>query len=385
MITQDNIEKTNIDELMLAMDAVDTLRHEKSLVDIELTSDERKLALIQRLRTYYLDQGIAVSDETLETAVSNMDKNRLVHEPLKPGMARTVAHLWVDRHLILRNVGIAFVSMLAVGYVSFVFYNKFVVEPRERAAFELALDIETRLPAALNTAYANVVAAAEVNGDNLSVTLADNIYEATLKFIEAGNVAESRKEIARLEEMTASINAKIHVESLQKEAKEIAQEFRSKISDAPALQALNSALNELEHVASTGSQSDFEKEKKNLIELLQRVETRMDLRIVDRDGIRSGVWRTQDGGRNRVYYIIVEALDPAGKAVTWPIRNVENGKTEMVSHWGVRVPEEVYNKVGQDKQSDGIVDDAVAGIKRPGELNFEWTITTIQDQMITRW
>src|SRR5690606_21861443 len=117
---------------------VDTLRHEKSLVDTELTSDERKGALVERLRAYYLDQGIVVTDDILETAVADMDKNRFVHEPLKPGLARTLAHLWVDRRRIGRNLGVSAVALLSCFYVANVSYNKLVIEPRERAAAELA-------------------------------------------------------------------------------------------------------------------------------------------------------------------------------------------------------------------------------------------------------
>ena len=72
---------TRFDDIMLALDAVDTLRHEAAVVDTELTSDERREAMIVRLREYYAGQGIEVSEEILDRAVADMDANRFVHRP----------------------------------------------------------------------------------------------------------------------------------------------------------------------------------------------------------------------------------------------------------------------------------------------------------------
>ena len=49
----------NLDELMLAMDVVDTLRHQDTLVARELNESEREAELLARLRQIYRGQGIA--------------------------------------------------------------------------------------------------------------------------------------------------------------------------------------------------------------------------------------------------------------------------------------------------------------------------------------
>ncbi len=58
-------EKIELDEVMLAMDVVDTLRHEQLLVERELASDERDQALIEKVKRMYAAQGLEVSDEVI--------------------------------------------------------------------------------------------------------------------------------------------------------------------------------------------------------------------------------------------------------------------------------------------------------------------------------
>src|SRR3712207_8628772 len=46
----------SLDEVMLAMDVVDTLRHQESLVNRELSEEDRDAQLLQRLRDIYRDR-----------------------------------------------------------------------------------------------------------------------------------------------------------------------------------------------------------------------------------------------------------------------------------------------------------------------------------------
>lgn len=70
-----------LDELMMAMDVVDTLRHDERIALKELGSDERDAAMIQRLREIYTSQGIEVSDRLLREGVENLKQNRFVYSP----------------------------------------------------------------------------------------------------------------------------------------------------------------------------------------------------------------------------------------------------------------------------------------------------------------
>ena len=73
-----------------------------------------------------------------------------------------------------------------------------------------------------------------------------------------------------------------------------------------------------------------------------------------------------------------------GKALTLPITNEENGQTENVSTWGVRVPESTYRSVEADKRDDGIVQRNVLGLKEYGFLDVDY-VMPVQGGAVTRW
>jgi hypothetical protein len=109
------------------------------------------------------------------------------------------------------------------------------------------------------------------------------------------------------------------------------------------------------------------------------------LRIVNRPGERSGVFRIPDINSSASnYYIVVEGLDGAGNPVKVPIQNEETGKTEVVTKWGLRVDEKVYNAVGRDKKDDGIIQKDRFGTKRRGRLTPDYEMPTTGGA-ITRW
>ncbi len=74
-----------LDEVMLAMDVVDTLRHRQDLVTRELDGTAREGQLIERLREVYRQQGIEVPDHILKEGVSALAESRFVYDPPPPG------------------------------------------------------------------------------------------------------------------------------------------------------------------------------------------------------------------------------------------------------------------------------------------------------------
>ena len=59
-----------LDELMLAMDVVDTLRHQDNLVARELDETRREAQLIERLRQIYRGQGIEVPERSIAAHIT---------------------------------------------------------------------------------------------------------------------------------------------------------------------------------------------------------------------------------------------------------------------------------------------------------------------------
>ncbi len=116
-----------------------------------------------------------------------------------------------------------------------------------------------------------------------------------------------------------------------------------------------------------------------------RVQAQYELRVVSRPGEQSAVWRYPDDNRAaRNYYLIVEAVAPNGEALQLPITSEEDQRTRSVRAWGLRVDEATYNRVGADKQDDGIIQNGVVGRKRRGVLEHEYTVPTT-GAAITEW
>jgi hypothetical protein len=86
-----------LDDVMLAMDVVDTLRHRENWVSRELDEIGREAELMARLRTIYASQGIEVSDAVLAQGIAALNENRFVYTPPPPGLATTLARFWVER------------------------------------------------------------------------------------------------------------------------------------------------------------------------------------------------------------------------------------------------------------------------------------------------
>lgn len=301
-----------LDDLMLAMDVVDTLRHDQRLVERELSLGYSDEALIQRLREIYKGQGIEVPDRVLEEGVKALREKRFTYEPPKPSLARTLALAWVDRARIGKIVG----GLVAAVVAAFALHYFAVTRPREMAEQQAKQEIGQVLPKSLKTSY---------------------------------------EEIAR--------------EAASDAAKSRAQRL---LSDGEAALARGDA--EAARRASA-----------ELASLLGELREQYDLRIVNRMGEASGVWRKPAiNVKARNYYLIVEAVAPDGRVLQRDIRNEETGTTSKVDKWGVRVDEGVFQKVLADKRDDGIIEKNLVGRKKRGELDVGYVMPVLGGA-ITKW
>ena len=118
---------------------------------------------------------------------------------------------------------------------------------------------------------------------------------------------------------------------------------------------------------------------------LKELRTEFTLRIVNRPGEASGVWRKPEinpQGRND--YLIVEAVAPDGRVLPRAIRSEETGVTSTVTKWGVRVSRDVYQRVLADKRADGIITENVVGEKHRGDLDIDYKMPVLGGT-ITKW
>ena len=289
-----------LDEVMLAMDVVDTLRRRERLVTAELDDLDRKEDLKERLRKIYAAQGIDVPDHVIEQGVAALEEGRFTYAPPPRSLATRLARIYVNRGNWGKWVGgILGVMILAavIHYVSF-------VAP------------DAALPEDLARVHSEAIALA----DN------DQARETLQRYLDAGRSA-----------------------------------LRNDDTSGARL-----ALRELETALTT-------------------LEQEYNLRIVNRPGEQTGVWRVPDLNTNaRNYYILVEAVDPTGRVLRVPIRNEETRETETVAIWGLRVDEQTFNAVARDKRDDGIIERDRFGYKGRGELVPRYDMPTTGGA-ITRW
>lgn len=301
-----------LDEVMLAMDVVDTLRHQDALVARELDESRREAELMERLRSIYRSQGIEVSDEVIRQGVAAIKEDRFAYAPPKPGLGVTLAKVWIARRRIGKTVA-AVVLALGLGGAGWWFA---VEQPRRAEAARIEQEIGTIIPRSLTAAHAE--ASREARADNARAR-ADQILADGQAALRRRDAAGGRKAITDLEALRATL----------------VQEYW--------------------------------------------------LRIISRPGEQTAIWRVPARNPNaRNYYALVEAVTPEGRVLSLPIQSEEDGRTETVTKFGVRVNAETFNAIARDKQDDGIVQRNRLGEKRRGELDVSYAMPVMSGN-ITKW
>lgn len=297
-------DKAPLEDLMVAMDVVDTLRHRDLIVDRELDSGGRRQRLLVRLREIYEAQGIEVSDAALSAGVDALEEDRFRYTPTAGGFSVRLARLYVSRGRWFKPL----VGILALALLIWVVWYFTVGLPEARLLEVLPTKIES-------THYR--IAAISISDE--ATQRANSIY---------GKAKQSLHEQNR------------------KQAENLHGQLQT---------------------------------------LLRDLETSYEIRIVSRPNEVSAIWRVPDINPDaRNHYLIVEAVTAAGSVVPLQIRNEEDGRTYQVSKWGLRVDEQTFEAVADDKRDDGIVQDSIVGAKKVGQLGAEYQVPT-SGATITDW
>ena len=141
-----------LDEVMLAMDVVDTLRHQQGLATRELDTDAKQAQLIDRLRDIYHQQGIEVPDHILLEGVAALQESRFTYEPPPPSFGMTLARLYVGRKRWGKPVLLAGGALLALIIGYFGVWQPYQAGQVEQARIELA----EGLPAQMDSLYETI-------------------------------------------------------------------------------------------------------------------------------------------------------------------------------------------------------------------------------------
>jgi len=116
-------EHRKLDDVMMAMDVVDTLRHRTRVVDMELNEDAREEQLIARLKEIYGAQGIEVPDRILKDGVKALAEQRFAYKPPADTFSVKLAKVYVSRRKWLPQTltGLGALAAIVVGFQLFVF------------------------------------------------------------------------------------------------------------------------------------------------------------------------------------------------------------------------------------------------------------------------
>lgn len=300
-----------LEDLMAAMDVVDTLRHERGIAVRELDGEGRRERLLARLREMYQAQGIDVPDHVLKEGIEALEQERFQYQPVESSWKTKLARFWVARGRWKKPIGIVAVitSLFGGAYV----VTDVIPEQQQQATQEKMV---AEMPAQL---------------------------DASLKRIK-----------------TITNDPEI-VDDAQRQLKLAKQSLVNK----NYLQA-----------------QSYQTNLKSMATQLQQEYT---IRVVSRPGVSSGVWRIPDVNQSRKnYYLVVEAIDARNNVVALDVLSEESNKRKKVKMWGLRVNQQTFQRVADDKRDDGIIQDNRVGKKTIGSLTPKFSISTT-GAMITEW
>lgn len=306
------VNRAPLDDIMIAMDVVDTLRHNRELVERELNDKARRQDLINRLREIYRSQGIEVPDRILEEGVRALEEDRFTYKPPKrDDLSTRLAYIYVTRQRWGKW------AMIAIAAIFALFVANYLVFERPQ---QLRIEAEQQALRTLPEEAAQL--ASVISTEAVEPAIGDR----------ARALAESVRNSASLGDLDAARDAKAEIETI-----------------------------------------------------LTRLRSAYEIRIVNRPGEVSGLWRIPDANPDTFnYYLVVEAIGQDGKVQPQTMLNEETGQRELVDAWAVRIDREVLVSVRADKEDDGIIQNNIVGRKERGHLEPDWTIP-VRGGTITRW
>jgi hypothetical protein len=180
-----------LDEVMLAMDVVDTLRHRQDLVTRELDGAARERQLIERLRSLYNAQGIEVPDRILKEGVSALAESRFTYEPPVASFKTSLARLYVSRKTWGRPVAALVVAAIVASVGYFGIYQPLQQGQAEQSRIELTQGLPAQMEALRQTIF-------EETKVQQAVVRADELLARGQAFAAEGNRVGAEDAVQRL-------------------------------------------------------------------------------------------------------------------------------------------------------------------------------------------
>lgn len=178
-------DTSKLDDVLLAMDVVDTLRHREQLVLSELDAGAREAALLMRLKEIYAAQGIDVPEHILKEGVKALEERRFQYEPPKPSLSVTLAEIYIARSRWMMPVMLAVIAAASLGAA----WHLGVAVPERQRAEAARIEIADTLPSEIGRLHAAVTGIALEDAARLK---ADAFKAEGERAIAAGDLKAAR-------------------------------------------------------------------------------------------------------------------------------------------------------------------------------------------------
>ncbi len=179
-----------LEDLMVAMDVVDTIRHRQLVVERELDAAGRRQRLVERLRDIYTAQGIEVTDAALEAGVDALEEERFAYVPARGGLSTAFAKLYVRRGRWLKPllivVALAMLVALAVHFT--------ITVPQNR--------IEAALPGQIQVTHGRIMS---VSQSEAAATRANELLALARRALDAEAFDEAQQVHGDLEALLGEL------------------------------------------------------------------------------------------------------------------------------------------------------------------------------------
>lgn len=193
-----------LDDVLLAMDVVDTLRHREKMVERELDAEGRETELLERLKQIYEAQGIAVPERILKDGVAALKEKRFAYTPPKNTLAVKLARIYVARDVWLKPVLISCAAILAA-----LGAYEFGVAAPDRARAEAArIELTQTLPNQLGKLRAEVQ---DLSTEDMADALAETLYQEGLAALDEEDTNTARSMIEQLETLQTDLSRSYEV------------------------------------------------------------------------------------------------------------------------------------------------------------------------------
>lgn len=217
------------------------------------------------------------------------------------------------------------------------------------------------------------------------------VADLAISAADTKGIALAKREVTELEYQLERIQ---QVQPLIRQLADMDQRIRAMRLPPADLRLVNAQSAQISSALQKLDVSQAERYLSSLDSLLDFAEPSLELRVVDRAGVKSGVERCYDdalcgqGGdslQGKSWYLVVEAVDAAGNAIAAPVTSSETGESRWASYFGVRVSQAEYLKIKEDKISDGHIDDRDMGTKPANTLSLHFNKRVAKPDMILNW